>query len=172
MANQVIFDIGQVPFGIGHPPPTHQMHSTCVRKGSRVPNLQMEFNYLNSFKSYGIFSDFVVPMWSLWSQCHPCCPHIIPVSSPHCPHSPKKVPMVCGLRGLHMLSQWSPCHPCHPHIIPVIPMSSRRSPHHPQPPRYPLHPPSTPLGVGGPQISKNAIKFDLLMICLHTPTYG
>ena len=51
----------KVPFGIGHPPPTHQMQFTCVQKGSRVPNLQTEFNYLNSFKSYGIFSDFIVP---------------------------------------------------------------------------------------------------------------
>ena len=47
----------KVPFGIGHPPPTHQMQSTCVQEGSRVPNLQTEFNYLDSFKSYCISSD-------------------------------------------------------------------------------------------------------------------
>ena len=52
----------KMPFGIGHPPPTHQLQSTCVGEGSRVPNLQTEFNYLDSFKSYGIFSDFIVPV--------------------------------------------------------------------------------------------------------------
>ena len=78
-----------------------------------------------------------------------CCPHrpLVPTLSPSsscCPHSPQKVPM------------WSPwsvvstCCPCHPHVIPIIPTSSRRSPHHPQPPRYPLHPPPTPRGVGAP----------------------
>ena len=61
----------KMQFGIGHPPPTHQLQSTCVGEGSRVPNLQMEFNYLDSFKSYGIFSDFVVP--------------VVPTSSPSSP---------------------------------------------------------------------------------------
>ena len=42
----------KVPFGIGHLPTTHQMQSVCVQQGSRVPNLQMEFNYLVLFKSY------------------------------------------------------------------------------------------------------------------------
>ena len=123
-------------FGIGHPPPTHQLQSTCVGEGSRVPNLQTEF------KSYGIFSDFVVPVvptlfpWSprrprcpprhpcviliipiapRRSPCGPRCPHIIPVSSlssPHHPHSPQKVPM------------WSPLSPHHPCVILVIPTSS------------------------------------------------
>ena len=44
------------------PPAIYQMQCICVGEGSRVPNLQTEFNYLNSFKSYGIFSDFIVPM--------------------------------------------------------------------------------------------------------------
>ena len=39
------------------PPPTQQMQSTCVWEGSRVPNLQTEFNYLDSFKSYCNSSD-------------------------------------------------------------------------------------------------------------------
>ena len=126
-----------MPFWIGHPPPTDQMQSTCVGEGSRVPNLQMEFNYLDSFKSYGIFSDFVVPMvpmLSLWSPCHPHHPHIILTSSHH-PHiipiAPRRSPCCphgCGLCGLHpMLSPlplWSPHHPCCPHIISIIPMSS------------------------------------------------
>ena len=94
--------------------------------GSRVPNLQTEFNYLNLFKSYGIFSDFVVPTWSPSSSCHPCCPHVIPViptSSPHFPHHPHVVPITprrspCGLHGL-----WSP------HVVPIIPTSSLSSSH-------------------------------------------
>ena len=122
-------------------------------EGSRVPNLQMEFNYLDSFKSYGIFSDFVVPAWSPWSPCRLHHPHIVPVMptlSPHHPRCPDIVPIVprrspcglhgCGLCGLHpMLSPSSPRCPCHPHIIPTL---TRRSPHHPQPRRYhSTHPP-------------------------------
>ena len=118
-------------FGIEHPPPTHQLQSTCVGEGSRVPNLQKEFNYLDSFKNYGIFSDFVVPTWSPSSSCHP---HIIPVIpviptlSPHCPRRPHIVPIaprrsLCGLHGL-----WSPWSP---HVVPVVPTSSPSSPHHP-----------------------------------------
>ena len=161
-------------------------------EGSRVPNLQTEFNYLDSFKSYGIFSDFVVPTWSPSSSHCPRCPchphvvpiaprrspcglhglwyphvvpviHVVPTSSPSsscCPHSPQKVPM---------WSPWSvvsccPCCPHRPHVVPVIPTLSRRSLHHPQPPRYPLYPPLTPLGGWGPQISKNAIRFELIKI--------
>ena len=150
-------------FGMRHPPPpTHQLQSTCVGEGSRVPNLQTEFNYLNSFKSYGIFSDFVIPMWSPSSShcpCHPHVvpvsslssprrPHIIPMSSPSSPEGPHVVSMVCGL---HMLSLSSPHRPSHPRVVPIIPTSSRRSPHHAQPPRYPLYPPPIPLGgVGDP----------------------
>ena len=128
----------KMTFGIGHPPPIHQLQSTCVGVCSRVPNLQTEFNYLDLFKSYGIFSDFVVPVVPTLSPRHP---HVIPMSSPlspHRPHSPQKVPMGphgCGLRGLHglhpMLSPWSLCCPHCPHVIPVIPTLSRRSPHHP-----------------------------------------
>ena len=106
------------------------MQCICVGEASRVPNLQTEFNYLNSFKSYGIFSDFIVPMWSLWSPCHPHHPHIISTSSPCCPRHPHIIPIAlrrspcgpqgCGLRGLHPCC---PCHPHRPHVIPVIPMS-------------------------------------------------
>ena len=140
-----------MPFGIRHPPPTHQLQSTCVGQGSRVPNLQTEFNYLDSFKSYGIFSDFVVPVvptLSPSSPHHPRCPHVIPVSSllsPHCPHSAQKVPMwspwlwspwspvVSTPCCPHpMLSPSSPHCPCCPHVIPVMPIAPRRSPcgHH------------------------------------------
>ena len=102
---------------------------------SRVPNLQTEFNYLDSFKSYGIFSDFVVPVVPTLSPCRPRHPHIVPIA-------PRRSPCIlhgCGLRclrGLHpMLSPWSPCCPCCPHIIPVIPVSSPSSSHRPHSPR-------------------------------------
>ena len=97
----------------------------------------------------------------------PCGPHMVPVIpmlsllSPRHRHSPQKVPMLSPW----LWSPWSPPHvvpvvpmvpmsslssphcPCHPHIIPT---SSRRSPHHLQTPRYPLHLPSTPWGWGAP----------------------
>ena len=131
----------KMTFGIGHPLPIHQLQSTCVGKGSRVPNLQTEFNYLNSFKSYGIFSDFVVPMVPTLSPRRPRHLHVIPVSSlssPHHPHSPQKVPMWSPwlwsplslwspphvVPMVPMLSPWSPRHPCHPCVIPVISPSS------------------------------------------------
>ena len=47
----------KMPFGIRRPPSSHQLQSTCMGEGSRVPNLQMEFNYLDSFKSYFNSSD-------------------------------------------------------------------------------------------------------------------
>ena len=134
-----------MPFGIEHPPPTHQLQSTCVGEGSRVPNLQLDINYLDSFKSYGIFSDFVVPTWSP-SCSH--CPHIIPVvhiiptfspSSSHRPHSPQKVPMwspwsvvsvvsTCCPRRPHIMPTSSPSFPCRPRHRHIIPIAPRRSP--------------------------------------------
>ena len=105
----------------------------------------------------------VIPVIPTSSPCHPRCPHrphVVPISprrspcglhmlspsSPRCPHHPHVVPIAprrspCGLHGL-----WSP------HVVPIIPVvptSSRRSPHHLQPPRYPLHPSPTPPGGGG-----------------------
>ena len=139
----------KMQFGIGHPPHLHincSLHVLGRAQGS--PNLQTEFNYLDSFKSYGIFSDFVVPMWSPSS---PRCPHIVPTSSPSSQEGPHVVSMVCGL---HMLSLSSPRRPCHPCVVPTIPTSSRGSPHHAQPPRYPLYPPPTPWGSGGPESVK------------------
>ena len=136
----------KMPFGIGHPPPTHQLQSTCVGEGSRVPNLQTEFNYLDSFKSYGIFSDFVVPTWSPSSLCCPCRSYIIPIvptsspCRPHHPHHPHVVPIAprrspCGLHGL-----WSP------HVVPivsVVPTSSPLSPHCLEGPHIIPNPPDT-----------------------------
>ena len=141
-------------FGIGHPPPIHQLQTTCVGEGSRS----------QIFKQNSIISilskvmAFLVILLSPWS---PRCPHIVPViptSSPCYPHCPHVVPIVprrsscgphgCGLhclRGLHpMLSPWSPC--C-PHIIPVIPMSSPCHPHHPH--IIPIAPRRFPCGLHG-----------------------
>ena len=119
-----------MPFGIGHPPSTHQLQSTCVGEGSRVPSLQTEFNYLYLFKCYGIFSDFVVPvvptlsLSSPSSPCHPCVIPIIPIAPRRSPcglHGCGLRGLLC-LRGLHpMLSLWSPGRPRRPHIVPVIP---------------------------------------------------
>ena len=155
-------------------PHLHINCSLCVQEGSRVPNLSTEFNYLDSFKSYGIFSDFVVPVvptLSLSSPHCPCHPHIVPVipiSSPCHPHHPHIIPTAprrspcgpygCGLRGLHpMLFPWSPqspCHPCCPHIIPIVPTSS---PHHLEGSNIIYNPPDThcthpppPWGWGAP----------------------
>ena len=122
--------------------------------GSRVPNLQTEFNYLDSFKSYGIFSDFVVPVVPIIPTSSLCCPrhpHIFPIAprrSPCGSHGCGLRGLLCCLRGLHpMLSPphvvptpycpcvphvvptSSPCHPHHPHIIPIAPRRSPCGPH-------------------------------------------
>ena len=145
-------------------PPIHQMQSTCVWEGSRVPNLQTEFNYLDSFKSYCNFSNFIVLMWSPWS------PKKVPMWSPW-PWSPWSPPHAVLI--VPVVSTSSPYHPCCLHVIPTV---FRRSPHYPQPPRYPLYPPLTP-GRWEPQISKNTIRFELIEIflfeiCQDSPTYG
>ena len=144
------------------------MHSTCVQEGSRVPNLQMEFNYLDSFKSYGIFSDFVVPTWSAWSPHCPCHPHVVLTLSPSSPchaHSSQKVPMwspwsvvsvvsTCCLRGPHVIPTSSLSSPCHLEGLYIIPNP---------PDTHSTHPP-LPWGDRGPRISKNAIRFELIEI--------
>ena len=114
----------KMPFGIGYPPPTHQLQSTCVGEGSRVPNLQTEFNYLNSFKSYGIFSDFIVPVVPTLSPCCPRHSHIIPIAPRRSPCGPHGCGL-CGLYCLHGLHPMlSPSSPHQPHVIPIIPTSS------------------------------------------------
>ena len=163
-------------------PPTYTSIAVYMCAGGfRVPNLQTEFNYLDLFKSYGIFSDFIVPMVSTLSPsslCHPCHPHIVPIAprrSPCCPHglwSPWSVVSTC-LRGLHMLSPWSPHHPRHPHIVPIAPRRSLCGPHglwspwspHVVPmvstccPRHPhvipMSSPSSPHHLEGPHIIPN-----------------
>ena len=134
----------KMQFGIGHPLPTHQLQSTCVGEGSRVPNLQMEFNYLDSFKSYGIFSDFVVPVvpkLSLSSPRCPCHPHIIPIAprrSPCGPHGCGLRGLLCCLRGLHPM--FSP-----PHVVPMVPTLSLSSPSSPLSPHCPHSPQKVPM---------------------------
>ena len=115
--------------------------------------------------------EFLVILLSPWSPRCPRHPHVIPVMSqivpvssplsPHHLHSPQKVAMWSPWLWSPW-SLWSPPHVvpvvptfspsslhlcCHPHIIPT---SSRRSPHHPQAPRYPLQPTPYPWGVGAP----------------------
>ena len=132
-----------MPFGIGHPPSTHQLQSTCVGEGSRVPSLQTEFNYLDLFKCYGIFSDFVVPVvptLSLSSPSSPCHPRVIPIAPRRSPCGLHGCGLRC-LRGLHpMLSPWYPRRPHHPHVIPV---SSLSSPHRLEDPHIIPNPPDT-----------------------------
>ena len=111
------------------PPPTHHLQFTCVWEVSRVPNLQTEFNYLDSFKSYGIFSDFIVPVVPTLS-----------LSSPHCPDHPCVIPVIpiaprrspCGPHGCGLHPMLSPCHPRRPHIILLSSPSSLCHPHSPQ----------------------------------------
>ena len=132
------------------PPSIYQMQCICVGEGSRVPNLQTEFNYLDSCKSYGI----LVILLSPWSLCFPHHPHVVPVIpassllSPHHPHSPQKVPVI-------------PVVPTHVvPIVPVIPTLSLLFPHHLEGPQIIPN----PWGGGGPQITKNAIRFELIKI--------
>ena len=125
---------------------------------------------------------------SLWFPCCPCHPHVIPIIpmlSPHHPCCPHMVPTSpwqwspCCLYGLHsMLSPHGPCcpyGPCHPHVIPklspchphcshMVPMWS--SLHH-QGPHIISNPLDTHLPshwCGGPQISKNSIRFEIIKI--------
>ena len=161
-----------MPFGIRHPPPTHQLQSTCVGEGSRVPNLQMEFNYLDSFKSYGIFDDFVVPTWSPSSSRHPCHRHISPRHPHVVPIAPRRSHVVSMVCGLHMLSLSSPHHPRHPmsssrphhpHVVPIAPRRSPCglhglwSPH--VVPVIPVVPMSSPHHLEGPHIIPNPPKY-------------
>ena len=137
----------KVPFGIGDPH-LHIKYSLYVC--SRVQGSQI-------FKQNSIIlicSKVVAFLVILLSQCGPRGPHIVPVilmsspSSPHhshCPHivpiAPRRFPCFpcgphgCGLHCLH----WGQHGHC-PHIVLIAPTSSRRSPHHPQPPRYPSNP--------------------------------
>ena len=129
-------------------PPTHQMQSTCVCGGVQGSQI-FKRNSIISIRSK-VISFLVISL----SPCGPCGPHIIPTSSPsspHCPCHPHIVPIaprrspwlwsaphvVPIVPVVPTSSLWSPCHLRHPYIVLTL---FRRSPHHPQPPRYPVHP--------------------------------
>ena len=111
---------------------------------------------------------FLVILLSPWSPHGPCHPHIIAIAPRRFPiwspwlWSPWSPPHVVPLVPVVPTSSlWSPCHPRCPHIIPTL---SRRCPHHSQPPATHSTHPSPPWGGGGPKISKNAIRFELIEI--------
>ena len=145
-------------FGIGHPPPTYQLQSTCVggAQGSKI----FKWNSIISIRSKVMA--FLVILLSPCGPRHPRFVPVIPTSSPHRPRHPQKVPM------------WSPwsvvptCCPRHPHIVPVVPVLSPSSPHRLEGPHIMPYPPDThftqPPPPGGAQISKNAIRFELIKI--------
>ena len=152
----------KMPFGDRTPPHLHincSLHVWGRAQGSQI------------FKRNSIISIRSKVMAFLVILLSPRGPRVVPVISTLSPSSPRHlhiVPIVpviprrspCGLHGL-----WSPHVVSVVPVFPVVPTSSRRSPHHPQPPRYPLHLPPTPLGGGwGPRISKNAIRFELIKI--------
>ena len=65
----------------------------------------------------------------------------------------------------------TPCCPHGPHVVPIIPTLSLSSPHHLEGPHIISNPPDThsthappPWEGGGPQISKNAIRFEPIEI--------
>ena len=104
----------------------------------------------------------VIPIVPTSSPCCPCCPHIVPIAPRRSPCGPHG----CGLCCLHpMLSLWFPWSPHHS----IVPMSS---PHHLEGsyiisnPQIPTAPIPDPPGGWGPQISKNAIRFELIDILI------
>ena len=129
----------KMPFGIGHPPPTHQLQSTCMGRaqGSQI------------FKRNSIISIHSKVMAFLVILLSPRGPHrppVIPMSSPSSPHhlhdggtmgtmsGPCRDDVgmtgtTCGDHRLHMLSPSSPHRPRRPHVVPVIPTLSPHRPH-------------------------------------------
>ena len=114
-------------------PPTYTSNAVYMCAGGFMGPKSSDFNYLDSFKSYYIFCDFIVPMWSLWSPHCPCHPHIVPIIPRRSLCGPHTPPWLWSpLSPPHMVPTplWSPCCPCCAHVIPVIPTSSLSSPHH------------------------------------------
>ena len=151
----------------------HHLHINCsLHVWGRAQGSQIfKQNSIISIRSKVMA--FLVILLSRCGPCHPCVVPVIPVSSPSSPHHPHIIPtsfllsplspegphvvsMVCGLHMLSLSSSRRPHRPC---VVPVVPTSSRRSPHHGQPPRYPLYPPPTPWGSGGPELVK--MQYDL-----------
>ena len=162
-----------MPFGIGHPPPTHQISLYVWRwvQGSQI------------FKQNSIISIRSKVIAFLVISLSPCGPHVILTlspSSPCCPRHPHIIPIIpialrrslCGPHGcilhcLHpMLSPWSHG-PRSPHVVPIIRMSSPcwlEGPHIiPNPPES-TQPTPTPVGVGDLESVRNAIRYELIKI--------
>ena len=114
-------------------PPTYTSIAVYMC-GGRVQGSQIfKRNSIISIRSK-VMAFLVISLFP-WS---PRCPHVVPVSSPsspHCHHSPQKVPMWSPwlwspwspphvVPVVPMLSPLSPCHPCDPHIVPIILTSS------------------------------------------------
>ena len=88
------------------PPPTHQLQSTCVGEGSRVPNLQTEFNYPHSPQKVPMWSPWLWSPWSRLSLWSP--PHVVPIIPTLSPSSPHH------LEGLHIVSNTPDTHSTQP----------------------------------------------------------
>ena len=121
--------------------------------GLKGPKSSNRIQLSRFVQSYGIFSDFVVPVVPMLSPSS--------LLSPHCPRHPHVIPIAprrsqcsllgCGLRGLCCLHPMlSPCCPRGPHVIPVVPVSSLSSPCHPHCPHIvPIAPRRSPCGLHG-----------------------
>ena len=137
------------------PPAIHQLQCICVGEGSRVPNLQTEFNYLDSFKSYGILVILLSP-WSPHGPSRPCVIPVIPMLSPHHPHiipiAPRRSP--CGPRHPCCPHPCCPCQACCPHVIPIIRTLLLSASRHLEGPQIISNPQIATLGVGGSESLK------------------
>ena len=173
MANRVIFDIGRVPFGIGHP----HLHIKCTLHVCRRIQGSQIFKWNSIILIRSKVMAFLVILLSPHGPHGPHIVAVIPViptsspSSPHHPHSCQKVPMWSPWSVVSVVSVVSTCCLRGPHVIPIVLTSSLSSPHHlegphiiPNPPDTHSTHPSIPLGGGGPRISKNAIRFELSKI--------
>ena len=131
----------KMQFGIGHPPPTHQLQSTCVGRaqGSQIFKRNSIISIRSKVMAFLVISlspcgphrPRVVPFVPMLFPHHPRCPHIVPTSSPSSPEGPHVLSMVCGLHMLSPSSLSSPHHLEGPHIMPNPPDTHST---HPPPP--------------------------------------
>ena len=101
----------KMTFGIGHPPPLHQLQSTCHVwgrvQGSQIFKQNSIISIRSKVMAFLVISlsprspccPHIVPVVTTLSPCHPRCPHIIPIASRRSPCGPHG----CGLRCLHGL---------------------------------------------------------------------
>ena len=126
VANRVIFDIGRVPFGIGHP----HLHIKCTLHVCRRIQGSQIFKWNSIILIRSKVMAFLVILLSPHGPMVPTL-SLSSLSSPHHPHHPHIIPIAarrspCGLHGL-----WSPWSPWSPHVVYVVPMSSPSSSHRP-----------------------------------------